>query len=309
MTGNLASAEERLSTLSVRALTILDSASVTCARLNLYTHLDQSDSAVAVGLDYLRRFDRQWRLPATAEDVHRDYDHLWRVLDDRPIEALLDLPPMTDPGLVCDDGRPHRAFVAGFVHRRKSFPSCRRPYGDPQPGAWQLRRIMSRLRLARRHPGDRISETTKRGFASEGLASTWSRDRGSIALAPASTWSSPSTSPTGRRTFRMGRCLLRRAFDTALRAGDLSYAVYSRIDLVTNLLAAGDPLGDVQREAENGLDIVRGVRFGLVVDVAITQLRLIRILRGRDAGFHILRRRAIRRGPVRAASGERSSAG
>ena len=48
LTGNLASAEERLSTLSVRALTILDSASVTCARLNLYTHLDQSDSAVAV---------------------------------------------------------------------------------------------------------------------------------------------------------------------------------------------------------------------------------------------------------------------
>jgi predicted ATPase len=33
LTGNLASAEERLSTLSVRALTILDSASVTCARI------------------------------------------------------------------------------------------------------------------------------------------------------------------------------------------------------------------------------------------------------------------------------------
>ena len=68
-------------------------------RLNLYTHLDQSDSAVAVGLDYLRRFDRQWPLQATAEDVHRDYDHLWRGLGDRSIEALLDLPPMTDPGL------------------------------------------------------------------------------------------------------------------------------------------------------------------------------------------------------------------
>ena len=68
-------------------------------RLNLYTHLDQSDSAVAVGLDYLRRFDRQWPLQATAEDVDRDYDHLWRGLGDRSIEALLDLPPMTDPGL------------------------------------------------------------------------------------------------------------------------------------------------------------------------------------------------------------------
>src|ERR1700680_2721980 len=49
-----AAAEERLSALSVHAQTVVDSAAVTCVRLNLYTTLDQSDSAVAVGLDYLR---------------------------------------------------------------------------------------------------------------------------------------------------------------------------------------------------------------------------------------------------------------
>ena len=55
LTGELAAAEERLSVLSTRARTIVDCAAVTCVRLNLYTTLDQSDSAVEVGLDYLRR--------------------------------------------------------------------------------------------------------------------------------------------------------------------------------------------------------------------------------------------------------------
>src|SRR5260370_41245103 len=55
LTGQLASAEARLSLLSTRARTIVDSAAVTCVRLNLYTTLDHSDSPVEVGLDYLRR--------------------------------------------------------------------------------------------------------------------------------------------------------------------------------------------------------------------------------------------------------------
>jgi len=66
-------------------------------RLNLYTTLDRSDSAVAVGLDYLRRHDPQWSLHATAEDVRQEYSRLWQRLESGSIEALLDLPLMSDP--------------------------------------------------------------------------------------------------------------------------------------------------------------------------------------------------------------------
>ena len=97
LTGELASAEERLAMLSGRAQTTVDSAAVTCVRINLYTNLDQSDSAVEVGLEYLRRVDGQWSLHATAEDVRRDYERLWQRLGSGSIEALLDLPPMSDP--------------------------------------------------------------------------------------------------------------------------------------------------------------------------------------------------------------------
>jgi predicted ATPase len=74
--------------------------------------------------------------------------------------------------------------------------------------------------------------------------------------------------------------LLRRSFTTAQEAGHLQYAVYSCDRLVTFLLAAGEPLGDVQREAQKGLEFARKAKFGYVVDTIVGQLRLIQTLRG-----------------------------
>ena len=82
------------------------------------------------------------------------------------------------------------------------------------------------------------------------------------------------------RHVRTGRDLVRRAFDAANASGDLTFATYSCNSLITNLLAAGDPLVDVQREAEEGLEFAEKARFGLVIDVMPSQLGLIRTLRG-----------------------------
>jgi PAS domain S-box-containing protein len=72
----------------------------------------------------------------------------------------------------------------------------------------------------------------------------------------------------------------RRAFEAANRDGDLTHAAFCSYHLNTNLLAAGDPLSEVQREAENGLAFVRKIHFDFAVDVITTQLALIRTLRG-----------------------------
>ena len=76
------------------------------------------------------------------------------------------------------------------------------------------------------------------------------------------------------------RDLLRRAFDAANKIGDLTFAAYSCADLGTILLAAGDALVEVQREAEDGLEFAQKARFGLVIDRITGQLGLIRTLRG-----------------------------
>ncbi|MDB5637993.1 MAG: histidine kinase, partial [Bradyrhizobium sp.] len=83
----------------------------------------------------------------------------------------------------------------------------------------------------------------------------------------------------------MSRDLLRRAFAAAQEAGDLSYVAYSCVDLVANFLASGDPLGEAEREAENGLEFVRTMSFGLISDCMTGQLSLIRMLRGLRPAF------------------------
>ena len=82
------------------------------------------------------------------------------------------------------------------------------------------------------------------------------------------------------------RAFLRRAFEAATGSGDLTYAAYSCIDLITHLLASGDPLDEVEREAENGLEFAQegGVR-SCRRQSSLSQLRLIRTLRGLTADF------------------------
>jgi predicted ATPase len=209
---------------------------------------------------------------------------LWRRLGDRPIEALLDLTPMTDPGLCATmdvltalsspalftDENLFRLVVGRMATLSLEHGNCDGSclafawlggilgtyFGDYQAG-FRFGRLG--VDLVEKHGLDRFSARVYLVFAVH--VANWSQD------------------------LSMGRAFLRRSFDAAMHAGDLSYVAYSCIDLVTNLLAAGDPLGDVEREAETGLEIVRGVRFGLVIDVAIAQLRLIRILRGRTPDF------------------------
>ena len=55
--------------------------------------------------------------------------------------------------------------------------------------------------------------------------------------------------------------------------------------LITNFLTVGDPLAEVQPEAEKGLAFAQRVRFGLVVDIITAQLGLIRTLRGLTPKF------------------------
>src|ERR1700694_1342639 len=84
---------------------------------------------------------------------------------------------------------------------------------------------------------------------------------------------------------RAGRDLVRRAFEAANNVGDLTYASYCGNELNTNLLAAGDALAEVDREAERGLAFAQKARFGFVVDCIATQLGLIRTLRGLTPTF------------------------
>src|SRR5262249_19639575 len=85
-----------------------------------------------------------------------------------------------------------------------------------------------------------------------------------------------------------GRALVRRAFEIAIRIGAFTLAGYCCNTLHTHLLAASDPLAEVQREAEEGLEFAASIGLGLAIDCIGAQLGLTRTLRGATPTFGAL---------------------
>lgn len=276
LTGDLASSEERLRLLSSRAASAVDEAAVTCLRVTLHTNLDQSDRAVEIGLEYLRRVGIRLPRHPTAEDVRLDNEGLWQRLGTRPIEALIDLPAMHDAdqyavmnvlSVLMVPASFSGKNLGGIISIRMAALSLEHGNSDVSAYAYVALGIFLGSVFDDYQSGYRLSKV--------GLELTEKYDR--FRARVYQTFSNHIA--PWMQHLPTCRFLVRRAFDAAQQAGDLSFAAYSSADLVTNFLAAGEPLGEVELEAENALAFARKAKFGLVMDVITGQLFLIRNLR------------------------------
>jgi PAS domain S-box-containing protein len=283
LTGALAAAEERLSMLSSRAGRLVDFAAVTHLREELFTTLGRSDRAIEVCLDYLRHVGVELSAHPMKEEVRQEYERLWRQIGRRSIEDLVDLSPMTDPewratidvltavvspALFTDEN------LLCLVICRMANLSLEHGNSDGSCFAYVWLGMILGPHFGDYRAGFRFGKLGL-DLVERGLR----RFEARVYLIfghRVIPWTQP---------IRTGRSLVRRAFDAANKLGDLTFAAYSCDNLITNLLASGDPLDDVQREAEAGLDFARQARFGMVIDRATTQLRLIRTLRGLTPEF------------------------
>jgi predicted ATPase len=284
LTGALPTAEQRLNVLSTRAANTLERATVACLRVDLYTTLDQSSRAIAVGLDYLRYLGIDWSPHPTEEEARREYEQIWSQLGNRTIEDLIELPLMSDPACLATldvltklgppslhtDANLFSLVICRAVNLSLEGGNCDGScfayvrlgmVAGPRFGDYQAGLRFGRLGydLVEQHRLKRFQARTYMCFGSFVLP--WTRH------------------------VRAGRDLLHRALQSANKMGDLTYVAYSGDHLTTNLLAAGDPLVDAQREAENVLAFAHKARFGFVIDVAATQLGLIRTLSGLTPKF------------------------
>ncbi|WP_437494286.1 ATP-binding sensor histidine kinase [Sorangium sp. So ce1014] len=284
LTGELGAAEERLSMLSRRAGNLVDAAAVACVRADLYTTLDRSELAVETCLEVLQRAGVRWSPHPTDEEVQQEYERLWRQLGSRPIEALVDLPPMTDPVIraimdILNRGQAPALFTDQKLHslvvgrmanlsleHGNSDGSCfgyvhvgvvlGARFGDYR-AAYRFGKLG--LDLVDQHGLDRFKARVYLDFGC--LVNIWARH------------------------MRTSLELMQRAFDMASETGDLTFAAYARNASILILLSKGEPLGDVQHEAESALAFVREARFGLIFDCIIAQLQLVRCLRGLTPSF------------------------
>jgi PAS domain S-box-containing protein len=284
LTGALAEAEQRLEALSARATDAVERATVACLRMDLYVTLDQSARAVAVGLDFLWHLGIEWSPHPTAEEAHREYQRIWSALGDRPIEELVELPLLSDPAsLATLDVLAKLSVPALYTDANLlSLVSCRAVNlsleGGNCDGSCLAYVVLGFL------AGPRFGDY-QAGFRFGRLGYDLVEQRGLKRFQARIYFNFGSLVTPWTRHVRDGRDLVRRAFETANQSGDLNFAAYCYAHLNTNLLAAGDPLDEVQREAERGLAFALKMRFGLAIDRIRTQIGLIRTLRGLTPTF------------------------
>ena len=284
LNGEPAAAEKRLMILSQRAGKLTDVATVTCLRQALYSALNRSDRSVEVCLEYLQRIGICWAPHPTEAEVQQEYNRLWQQLGDRPIEALLDLPPMDDPDWCATMSVLTEVIAIALT-------------GDENLLCLVLVRMVNLSLEHGNHDGSCLAYVWlgmnlgkrfgdyRTGFRFGKLGCDLVQKRGLDRFKARVYMSFANMVNPWARHIRTSIELVRHASSMAQETGDLTYASYARNTLITDLLATGDPLGEVQQEAESGLEFVRKARFGLVSDIIAAQLQLIRTLRGLTLNF------------------------
>ena len=285
LTGALAEAEQRLAALSGRAANTVERATVTCLRADLYTTLDQGSRAIAVGLDYLRHLGIDWSPHPTEQEARREYERIWSQLGRRTIESLIELPLMSDPATVATMdvlakiGLPAfytDANLIGLITCRAVNLSLERGNCDASCSVYVWLSMVAGPTF-----GDYRSAVYRFGQLGFDLVER----RGLTRFQPRTYMDFGGSVLPWTRHVRAGRDLVRCALDAANKLGDLTCAAHCGNQLNTNLLAAGDPLDEVQTEAERGLAFAQKARFGITIDFIATQLALIRTLRGLTPTF------------------------
>ena len=279
LTGERAAAEKHLAALADRAVNAVEQATVASLRIELYTALDRTDSAVAIALDYLREVAIDWPRHPTVEVVECEYQRIWMQLGNRTIEELIELPLMTNTAWLATLDVLIKAYSSAMsvdanlsslmicravnlsLEHGNSDASCFAYvmagsvggvlFGD-YPAAFRFGQLG--CDLVEKRGLKRFQHRTILNFA--------------VRILP---WA---------RHVTTSRDLVSRAFTIADSSGDVIFATNSRNAMVTVLLAAGDPLGEVQREAEDALAFVSKARIGIMTDILGMQIAFMRTLRG-----------------------------
>ena len=214
----------------------------------------------------------------------REYGRIWSLVGNRQIEELVDLPLMTDPDILdvldvlteavtpamyCDENL-FSLVICHMVNLSLEHGNC-----DGSCFAYVWFAVIAGPRFGKYKDGFRFGRLGYELVEKRGLIRYQARTYMSFGN---------MVIPWARHALE-GRELARRAFDAAYRIGDLTFAAYSCTKLITNFLTVGDPLAEVQPEAEKGLAFAQRARFGLVVDLLTPQVGMIRTLRGLTPKF------------------------
>jgi PAS domain S-box-containing protein len=282
LTGELVSADERLSTLTGRATNIIDRAAITCLHMDVCSVLPDLERAVDLCRLYLRDVGIRWPDRPDDKDVRRGCEAIQRRIGSRDIEDLLDLPPMVDPGV--------RATMDVLCRAMSSAEAT------DDKLVCLLVAEMVRLSLDHGNSGASCCGYTwfgaVLGAILEDYAASFRFGQLGLALVDRQGFDAfkgrvyfgfgLSVSPWSQH-LKISRRFLLKAADEANKVGDLPYLEYSRIHRVANSLALGLPLSDVEKEISDAIEYAR--RDSIFPFMTLAHLCLARSLQGSPFEF------------------------
>ena len=283
LSGNFESAERLIVELLARATSKVDHADVYHLRIQLNTVKGEYPEAVDNALTCLRLFGINLPAHPSWEEVQAEYETVWRNLNGRTIERLIDLPLMTDPELqgamqvfaslaevgYFTDFHLFCMLICRMVNiSMRHGVSGASTHGYAYFG-WILGPAFHRYREGYRLGRLACDLVEKHGFIT--YKAKVYHDMGLV-----SAWTQPITSVIELR--RVGT-------RTATETGDLTYACYSMHHSITALLLRNDPLEVVWRESEMALNFARTTKFRDVADIIVSQQRFVATMQGRTAAL------------------------
>jgi predicted ATPase/signal transduction histidine kinase len=277
-------AEERLAALAERATDLADLASVILVQTGLYTVQGQTHRAVEICLAYLRRIDVAWSAHPTDEVVLEEHERLRRHINGRDIETFIHLPRMADPdvrrvmqilGALSVPANLFNTRLMDLLVLRIANLSLEYGLTDESCIAFTFMTLVLGPRFGDYHSGYRFAQLSVELVDRLGLERYKTRvycAYGSLV----SPWLKP---------LRESYAFAMRACEAGPANGDLTWSAFAWRGKVICRFLCGDPLDEVQAEAERSLAFVRKVQFPYAINLLTLQRRFIRMLRGLTPSF------------------------
>ncbi|MET0969685.1 MAG: AAA family ATPase [Tardiphaga sp.] len=282
--GHLHDAEQRLARLATRDITLAERSTVTWLQITLLTAAGQLDRAVSECLSFLDKVGINWVPHPDQAAILAEYAPIREEIEAGSIDDRFALPAITDPvqRIILDvltavlppafftDNNLVCLVLCRMAHISKAFGNS-----DASSLGYAYLGMVLGPRFGAWAAGFRFGQLGFRMSDEAGLDSFKPRVEMAFAYHVM-----PYTLPIAQ-----GDRLLRAAFDTANDRGDLTYAGFSSCTLISSLLFRGQPLAATQSEAETKLKFVTAAKFGLIIEIVSTQIRLVATLRGMTSHF------------------------
>lgn len=279
LTSNFTEADRILRQVMPRARSTIDQARVYRIKTELHQTQGEVHRSVETSIECLKLFGLELTPHPAWDQVLAVCQQVWLHLGDRPIEALLDLPPMTD------------------AERQAAMEALAALYAPAYFTDMHLQYLVPSLmvKLSLQHGN---TEASTMGYAAFGrlLGPAFGQyeegyrfgkvgfdlvERNRILSYKARVCDLFGISTTfWVRPLQEGLNYAQLAFQTGTATGDLTYACYACMHIVNYRLARGEPLDEVWRESERLIEFVEEAQFDEVRDIIISLKQLVQSLRG-----------------------------